>query len=138
MFSKYLRSIFTLVICIVCLLFVGRNLLRSHATDNEVIAATERYVVPIRSSVIKKGLKNLGTITTSGDHFILALPAEHKDKIAAQLIMNEPEHYGATIKIDGGRILLSMKEGPRSTVLVPIPTLLALIDRGVLSINEEE
>lgn len=135
---KYLLYAVLLIILTGILCITGKDLLQAKATDADEHVDTKRHVVPIRTNLLQKSLKDVGTVTISGDEVTIVIPANHKDKIAVDKIVSNPELYGATVEIEADHFVLILHEGPRSTVLVPIPTIIALIDREILSLKQEK
>ena len=58
--------------------------------------------------------------------------------IALDIISLNAEMYGVNITNDAENCTISLSEGPGSTILIPVPMLVALIDRNIMEIKEEE
>lgn len=118
------------------ILFIySRQMLFPVAAEVSAPVNTEHYVAPVKSGIIKDALKTIGTVTSSSDGIKVTVPASAADKLGLGQIQANAEMYGATVSQTVEQVVVTLKEGDGSTILVPVPMLVSLIDRGVLTIN---
>lgn len=128
------RGIFLILLAGI-LFLLSRQLLFPVVAEVSTPVNTEHYVIPVKSGIIKDALKTLGTVTSSSDGIKVTVPASAADKLGLSQIQANAEMFGSTVSRDVEQVVVTLKEGDGSTILVPVPMLVSLIDRGVLTIN---
>lgn len=127
---KYITWFLLLAILVAVLGYVGRGLLFPQEEVTETVIDTERNVIPIKEKELKKALKSLGTVSSSPDGWELTIPSSSKDKIAADQLLRDEKAYGIHVVSNTDQFVMTMSKGPGSVILVPVPTFIALVDRG--------
>lgn len=133
----------TIVIAIVFLGFTGllgycsKDLLIGNTGKTEVPIDTERYVIPIKKNIFKESLSQIGEVSSVSDGMELRLPSSAGDKIAADQIRENIQSFGISIRHEEETLVLTMSKGPGSTILVPVPTFVALVDRGIIKASRK-
>jgi len=133
----YIARTLALIVLAGVLVFVSRELLIRNVGKTNVPIDTDRYVVPIKKSILKESLSQIGTVSSVSDGMKLTLPSSARDKIAADQISANEQSFGISISNEGETLVLTMSEGPGSTILVPVPTFVALVDRGIIKASQK-
>lgn len=128
--KKYIIWFLLLAILVAALGYVGRGLLFTREGVTETVIDTERNVIPIKEKEMERVLKSIGTVSSSADGLKLSIPSSSKDKIAAEQLLRDEKAYGVHIENNTEQFVITMSKGPGSVVLVPVPTFIALVDRG--------
>lgn len=128
------RGIFLILLAGI-LFLLSRQMLFPVVAEVTTPVNTEHFVIPVKSGIIKDALKTLGTVTSSSDGIKVTVPTAAADKLGLGQIQANAEMYGSTVSRDVEQVVVTLKEGDGSTILVPVPMLVSLIDRGVLTLK---
>lgn len=119
--------------------YCSKDLLIRNLGKTDVPIDTERYVVPIKKNILKESLSQIGEVSLESEGMKLRLPSSAGNKIAADQIRKNNQSFGISISNegDGDTLVLTMSKGPGSTILVPVPTFVALVDRGIIKASRK-
>lgn len=128
--TRYILSFLYLAILVAILGYFGRGLIFTDERVVETVIDAERNVVPVKEKELKSALKSIGDVSSISGGIKLSIPSSSKDKIAADQLLRDEKAYGVHVENNSERFVITMSGGPGSTILVPTPTFIALVDRG--------
>lgn len=137
---KPINYIARAILALLFLTFLGycsKDLLIGNIGKTDVPIDTERYVVPIKKNILKESLSQIGEVSSVSGGMELRLPSSAGDKIAADQIRENIRSFGISIRHEEETLVLTMSRGPGSTILVPVPTFVALVDRGIIKASRK-
>lgn len=120
------------------LIYFAKPMIFPKINESE-IPINAHYVVPVKSKIIKDALvKRAWTFSGNRTSYTISFPDSSKDTLAINAIENNQSIFGVTLSKKDDINIITLTKGKNSTIIIPVPMLISLIDKGVINIDGDD